>query len=79
MTATRFTAAIAASLTLLSIATASAATCSGWRATCVKRASASNPGFLPQCEVKFNACLSNGCFTEGASFGGATHCGLTRK
>jgi hypothetical protein len=35
--------------------------------------------FAQQCVVKFDACLSSGCFTEGARFGGATHCGLTKK
>ena len=58
---------------------ASAASCSSWRATCVKRATSFNPSYLPQCDAMFNACLSSGCFTEGAKFGGATHCGLTKK
>jgi hypothetical protein len=71
--------ATACALTLASAATASAASCSSWRAVCVKRATSVNPGYLPQCADKFNACLSSGCFTEGASFGGATHCGLDKK
>jgi hypothetical protein len=54
-----------------------AASCSSWRATCVERATAVSPGYLPECDAKFNACLSAGCFTEGKRFGGATHCGLT--
>jgi hypothetical protein len=58
---------------------ASAASSSSWRATCVKRATAINQNYLPQCDANFNACLSSGCFTEGARFGGATHCGLTKK
>lgn len=74
-----FVIAIAGSFALVSADAASAATCSSWRAICVKRASSVNPGYLPQCDSKFSACLSSGCFTEGAKFGGATHCGLTRK
>jgi hypothetical protein len=58
---------------------ASAASCSSWRATCVKRSTAVNPSYLPQCDAKFSACLSSGCFAEGAGFGGANHCGLTKK
>jgi hypothetical protein len=56
-----------------------AVSCSSWRATCVKRATAVSPGYLPDCDAKFNACLSSGCFTEGKRFGGGTHCGLTKK
>jgi hypothetical protein len=78
-----FMVAIAALLTLVSAEAASAASCSGWRATCMSRASARGAefaqSFAPQCEAKFSACLSSGCFTEGAQFGGATHCGLTQK
>ena len=58
---------------------ASAANCSSWRAVCVKRATSVNPNYLPQCDAKFSVCLSSGCFSESARFGGATHCGLTRK
>jgi hypothetical protein len=58
---------------------ACAASCSSWRAVCVKRATAVNPAYLPECDAKFDACLSSGCFTEGAKFGGASHCGLTKK
>jgi hypothetical protein len=72
-------AAIAALLALIPAGTASAASCSTWRATCVKRATSFNTNWLPQCDAKFNECLSNGCFTEGAHFGGANHCGLSRK
>ena len=58
---------------------ASAASCSSWRATCVKRSKAVNPSYLPECDAKFSACLSSGCFAEGERFGGANHCGLTKK
>jgi hypothetical protein len=76
------TLALIASAAVLAFAvadTASAATCSSWRAACVKRSKSFNPQYLPECDAKFNACLSSGCFTEGASFGGASHCGLAKK
>jgi hypothetical protein len=50
-----------------------------WRAVCVKRATVANSSYLPQCEAKYNVRLSSGCFTEGAKFGEATHCGLTKE
>lgn len=71
------TAAIAA--LLASGSAAPAASCSSWKAMCVKRSASVNPSYLPQCDAKFSACLLSGCFSEGARFGGATHCGLTRK
>jgi hypothetical protein len=71
--------AAAALLALAFVDAASAASCSNWRATCVKRATSVNPGYLPQCDAKFSECLSSGCFTEGGNFGGATHCGLVKK
>jgi len=74
-----FVAAFTAMLAVVFAQEASAASCSGWRSTCVKRATSVNPSYLPECDSKFSACLSSGCFTEGASFGGATHCGLTKK
>jgi hypothetical protein len=60
-------------LAFVSAQAAAADSCSGWS---MKRGDAE---FAQQCVVKFDACLSSGCFTEGARFGGATHCGLTKK
>ena len=71
-----FAFAIAALAALVSDQAASAETCSGWRSTCLKRGGAE---FSQLCESKFGACMSGGCFTEGARYGGGTHCGLTRK
>jgi hypothetical protein len=65
--------------TLTSTQIAAAASCSSWRATCVKRTTSFFPEYLPLCDSKFDACLSSGCFKEGKVFGGATHCGLTKK
>ena len=70
----------AATFALASAQTATAAaSCSSWRATCVGRAHAYFPNYLPECDAKFKACLSSGCFSEGNRFSGATHCGLTKK
>jgi len=74
-----FVAAFTAVFAVVFAQAASAASCSSWRATCVKRSTSVNPSYLPQCDAKFNACLSSGCFAEGATFGGAAHCGLTKK
>lgn len=52
---------------------ADAATCSGWRATCVKRGGSSD------CDAKFAQCMATGTWTEGAKWGGATHSGVTKK
>jgi hypothetical protein len=71
-----FVVAIAALVALVSPQASSAASCSGWRSTCMKRGGAE---FAQLCDSKFSACLSSGCFTEGAKFGGATHCGLIKK
>jgi hypothetical protein len=71
-----FTFAIAALVAVFSAQAASAASCSGWRSTCMKRGGAE---FAPRCESKFGECLSSGCFTEGVTYGGGTHCGLTKK
>jgi hypothetical protein len=62
--------------TLVSAQVAAAASCSSWKGTCLKRV---RPQFVWQCESKFSACLTSGCFTEGPKFGAATHCGLTKK
>ena len=70
---------IVAAFALVSTEAESAASCSGWRVTCVKRSTAVAPRYLPECDAKFSACLSSGCFTEGAKFGGATHCELVKK
>jgi hypothetical protein len=64
---------------IVSAQAASAASCSSWRALCAKRSGSVNPAYLPQCDAKFNECLSSGCFTESANFGGVTHCGLVKK
>jgi hypothetical protein len=71
-----FAFAIAALLALVSAQPASAASCSAWKATCMGRGGA---GFAQECDSKFSACLSSGCFTEGNKYGGATHCKLTKK
>lgn len=44
--------------------------CNGWKNTCLKRC----PDCSSSCAAKASACESTGCFTEGAKFGGATHC-----
>jgi hypothetical protein len=70
-----FVVAIAAVLALDSAEAASAASCSGWRAICLKRA-----GSRPEpCESKFRTCLSSGCFAEIPQFGGANHSGLAKE
>jgi hypothetical protein len=47
--------------------------CSTWKNTCMGRRGG------PACEEKHKTCLKSGCFTEGAKYGGGTHCGLTKK
>ena len=74
-----FVVVVAASLLPTLAHAASAASCAAWRATCVKRATAAHPDYLPQCEAKYSSCMASGCFTEGAGYGGATHCGLKNK
>jgi hypothetical protein len=53
------------------IVLAAGTSCSTWKATCETRGAG--------CAPKFKACLKNGCWTEGAAFGGATHCGLAKQ
>jgi hypothetical protein len=53
---------------------ASAASCSGWRSICSARG-----GTDQNCGAKFRDCVSSGCFAEIPKYGGAMHCGLTRK
>jgi hypothetical protein len=48
-----------------------ASSCSGWKAICETRG--------PGCDAKFAQCMKSGCWTEGAKFGGATHCSLAKK
>jgi hypothetical protein len=67
-----FALVISASFALVS-AEASAASCSSWKGICSGR------GGTSYCDSMFNACLSNGCWTETGRHGGATHCGLTKK
>lgn len=50
---------------------AGASSCSGWKAICESRG--------PGCGAKFAACMKSGCWTEGAAYGGATHCGLKKQ
>ncbi len=52
---------------------ASAASCSSWKATCENR------GGAAYCETQFAKCMKTGTWTEGAKFGGATHSGVTKK
>ena len=47
--------------------------CSSWKAICRAR------GNTVGCDTRFPTCLRSGCWTEGARYGGATHCGLTKK
>ncbi|MEA2896730.1 MAG: hypothetical protein QOJ84_2345 [Bradyrhizobium sp.] len=42
--------------------------CAGWKATCLSRGGKEN------CEPRYKACLSSGCFTQGAKYGGARVC-----
>lgn len=64
----------AKSKTLLPAETAtSASSCSGWKAICDSRV----PG--PGCDARQRECLKTGCWAEGERFGGANHCGLTKK
>lgn len=58
---------------LLAGTAADAASCSSWRATCVKR------GGGADCDAKFDKCMATGTWTEGAKFGGGTHSGVTKK
>lgn len=48
-----------------------ATTCSAWKAICESRG--------PGCDAKFRQCLKSGCWTEGAQYGGSTHCGLAKR
>jgi hypothetical protein len=68
-----FALVIFASFALASAEAASAASCSSWKGICHGRAGGS------YCDSMFNACMSSGCWTEGKRYGGATHCGLTKK
>lgn len=63
--------AVAASLSVAPAA--DAASCSSWRASCVKRGGGS------ACDAKFDKCMATGTWTEGAQWGGATHSGVTKK
>lgn len=49
----------------------SASSCSGWKAICDSRG--------PGCDAKFRQCMKSGCWTEGAKYGGGTHCSLTKR
>lgn len=64
---------LAATATASFIGAAEAATCSGWRTTCLKRGGGS------ACDDKFAQCMATGTWTEGAKWGGATHGGVTKK
>ena len=55
------------------IVVAQGGSCSAWKSTCESRGGGAN------CESKYRACLKSGCFTEGAKFGGATHCSLAKQ
>ncbi len=48
-----------------------AASCSQWKSICESRG--------PGCAAKFTACMKSGCWTEGAAYGGKTHCGLKKQ
>jgi hypothetical protein len=52
---------------------AGANSCSGWNAICDSR------GGGGRCESQMAACMKSGCWTEGAPYGGAKHCGLAKK
>ncbi len=55
------------------LGSAEAASCSGWRATCLKRGGGSS------CDEKYAQCMVTGTWTEGAKWGGGTHSGVTKK
>ena len=59
-----FAFAIAALVALVSAQAAAAESCSVWRSTCMKRGGTQ---YSQLCNSKFSACMSSGCFTEGAS------------
>jgi hypothetical protein len=48
-----------------------ASSCSGWQSICESRG--------PGCDAKFKQCMKSGCWTEGAKYGGGTHCGLAKR
>jgi hypothetical protein len=48
-----------------------ATSCSAWKTICESRG--------PGCDAKFRQCLKSGCWTEGAQYGGGTHCGLAKR
>jgi hypothetical protein len=52
---------------------AGANSCSGWNAICDSR------GGGARCDAQMSACLKSGCWTEGAQYGSAKHCGLAKK
>jgi hypothetical protein len=52
---------------------AQGSSCGAWKSTCESR------GGGASCDAKYRSCLKSGCFTEGAKFGGATHCSLAKQ
>jgi hypothetical protein len=55
------------------IVVAQGSSCGAWKSTCESR------GGGATCDSKYRSCLKSGCFTEGAKFGGATHCSLAKQ
>lgn len=59
---------------------AAQATCGGWYATCrsrCKQMQSSNCN--DYCSAQLARCRKTGCWTQGAAFGGATHCDLGKR
>ncbi len=52
--------------------------CSAWKATCEGRC-ADAACRKNNCGPKMSACLSSGCWTEGAAYGGGRTCGLAKN
>ena len=65
---------------IASFRVAEANSCRGWFATCVSRCSSRKELTCDKafCTAKLETCRQTGCFTEGAHFGNASHCGLAK-
>ena len=68
-------------LSAAKLAEAAPSSCSAWNATC--KARCREPGAPANCANycanQINACRKSACWTEGARYGGATHCNLKKS
>jgi hypothetical protein len=59
---------------------AAAGSCQGWFGTCVSRCTTLKNLNCDRafCSNKLGTCRQTGCWTEGAAYGNAVHCGLKK-